>query len=562
MNFDAGATLLTLLRVVGGLGIFLYGMQTMSEGIRRLSGGQLHELVQGLTETRLNGVMTGAGLTALIQSSSATTVVLVSMVNAGLISLSRSIPVIMGANIGTTFTAWIVSFLGFDLDITLFALPAVALSLPLRFSRRERRNDASLILLGFGLLFLGLKEMKLGITVLDDSAGIDVFLRTIVGRGPGAHLLFILIGAVLTVAVQSSSAAMTITLTLVYNGWIPFSLGAAIVLGENIGTTVTAFLASLEMSADAKRCARAHLLFNLIGVGWMLLLLRPVLALIDLAIPGSPAAGEAVLYHLSAFHTFFNLTNTLILIWFVPGIEAAVRRLVPDEDQSPAPGDSIPWIRGAIPEAREANLINARGAVCSLSARLTIMTDHVMNALDPVGVGEEKLSRLIRREEEQAEQSEERILAHLSDCALQPLTEEQSRRVAALMRIVGEFERIGHALIKIHELSGKRRGRKTGLHDDARGQLLDIAYPVRDFLSYIAGMLEGNIADAELEIARSMEEEINLFRNRLNKVSRRSIKAGASVKGELLFMELVRRFENIGDSCIVIAEELSHTQGT
>lgn len=550
------APVLQILRIVGGLGVFLYGMQTMSEGIRRRAGNQLQRRVETLTSRPLLGILIGIGVTALIQSSSATTVILVSMVNAGLVSLRQSIAVIMGANIGTTFTAWIVSIFGFNFDISTFALPAVALSLPLHFSKHERQNDYSLILLGFGLLFLGIQQMKIGVSIVESNTDVLIVLRAIAGLGILGHLIFVLIGAGLTFAVQSSSVAMTITLTLVYNGWIPFPLAASLVLGENIGTTLTAYLASIEMSTRAKRAARAHLIFNLFGVLWMLILLNPMLQVVDFLIPGSPSTSLGITFHLSGFHTFFNLTNTLLMVWFIPQIERLVTRLVPDAPPEQR-GAGIPWIRGNVPESTEANLINARGAVRNLSAQVRGMADHVMNSLDPLEIDEEEMSAMIHSEEETVDLMEEQLLAHLSECALQSLSEEQAQWVGAQLRIIGEFERIADGLLKIHDLGVKSRRKKSSLHRDAMEEMLEISYLVRDFLQYVGTLLEQPVDERDLAIARSMEEEINSFRNNLYKTSRRSIKSGGSLKGELLFMEIIRCFENVGDSCIAIAEELS-----
>lgn len=325
-----------LLNLIGGLGIFLFGMKLMSDGIHKTAGARFQRLLNKVTGNPFSAIMTGLATTALIQSSSATTVMLVSLVNAQLVNLSQAIGVIMGANIGTTLTAWIVSFFGFKVKITSFALPAIAVSLPLHFSKSERTRDISDILLGFGLLFLGLYEMKEAVAAVKDNAAALQFLTHLTGYGFLSTAIFVVIGTILTVVVQSSSAAMTITITLAFNGWIPFEIAAAIVLGENIGTTVTAYLASLEMNTAAKRAARAHMVFNLVGVTWVLILFRPMLALVDLIVPGSAASTELLPYHLSAFHTLFNVINSAALVWFIPLIEKLVIRFVPEADEEEA----------------------------------------------------------------------------------------------------------------------------------------------------------------------------------------------------------------------------------
>ena len=549
--------ILTLLRVLGGLGIFLYGMQTMSDGIHRLAGKRLHEFVQSLTSTPFTGILTGMGVTAVIQSSSATTVLLVSMVNAGLLPLSNAIAVVMGANIGTTFTAWVVSLLGFSLDISSFALPAIALSLPFRFSKHEKKIRFSLILLGFGLLFLGINEMKIGMSDLDQSDFIARILELFPEKGLTTRLVFILLGAGLTVVLQSSSAAITLTMTMVYLGQLSFPLAAAIVLGENIGTTLTAYFAALEMSVEARRCARAHMLFNIFGVLWIFFLLNPMIFLVDRLVPGSFSNPAGITFHLAAFHSLFNIINTLLLAGFISKIEKLVNYLVPDTKPKIPISEGIPWIKGTIPEAKDANLINARGAVLHLSRKVRVMADYVINSFEPSLPDRQNLSALIENKEQTIDSMEESILTHLSECALQNLSEEQAQWVAARMRIIGEFEHIADGLMSIHKLSEKLLRKKSETQDERVNQILEIAFAVRDFLEYISTLLDHDVADKEMKLARSMEEEISQFRSNLAKISRKRIKSGGNLKGELLFMEIVRRFETIGDDCITIAKDLS-----
>ncbi len=554
--FSAGGPLTTTLRVLGGLGVFLFGMQTMSRGIHNQAGERSRKLVGSLTSSPAKGIITGTGLTGLIQSSSAVTVILVSMVNAGLLSLTRSIPVIMGANIGTTFTAWIVSFLGFSVSISSFALPVIAFSLPFHFSKNDSRRQISRIMLGFGLLFLGLNEMKVGISVLQEYHLIPRLLTVLPDDGLAARTVFVLIGTILTLAVQSSSAAMTITLTLVYTGDLPFSLAAAIILGENIGTTITAYLAATEMSLDAKRCARAHFLFNLIGVIWMFILLSPVLHVIDILIPGPRQDKLTALYRLAAFHTLFNVANTMLLVWFIPQIEKITAIMIPDRTVKTGSGVSIPWVRENLTNARGANLINARGAEIALVREITSLADYIMNSLDPLSADVELNSRILVSAEKIVSM-DSAIHTHLTDCALQTLTEEQSQWIATHLRVLSDLERMREALMKIHKLGQKLDKKSASIHGEADNQIMQIAFAVHDFVGYIAALLEKQEGNIDLKLANSMEEEIDSYRSKLNRISRKSIKSGGDVKGELLFMEIVRHYENLGDLCLSIVKELS-----
>jgi phosphate:Na+ symporter len=276
----------TIVEIAGSLALFIYGMKVMSDGVQKAAGERLHRIMNYMTGNRFAGVLTGFLITGIIQSSSATTVMVVSFVNAGLLSLNQSIGVIMGANIGTTVTGWIVALLGFKVKITALALPAVAVGLVLVLARRLRKREWGEALIGFGLLFLGLQFLKGSVPEIRDNPEVLHFLSRYTDMGLLSFLIFVCAGTVLTVVVQSSSAAMAITLTMAYAGWIDFPTAAAIVLGENIGTTVTAFVASIGTSVNARRAARVHLLFNVAGVLWMAAAFNPFLRLVELLVPG------------------------------------------------------------------------------------------------------------------------------------------------------------------------------------------------------------------------------------------------------------------------------------
>ena len=268
------------LTLLGALGMFLYGMNLMSGGLQKAAGSKLRNFLASMTSNPFKGVMTGLGITAVIQSSSATTVMTVGFVNAGLLTLSQAVGVIMGANIGTTITAWLVSLLGFKADISLFAVPLMAVGFILSLSKSDRRRHISELIVGFSLLFLGLSLMKSSVPDLRQTPEVLSFIQNWTSFGFGSVLIFLLFGTVLTLVLQSSSATMALTLIMVNMGWIPFEMGAAMVLGENIGTTITANIAAAVGNANARRAAFAHTLFNLFGVCWALILYRPFLMLI------------------------------------------------------------------------------------------------------------------------------------------------------------------------------------------------------------------------------------------------------------------------------------------
>ena len=320
-----------LLRLLGSLALFLYGMKIMSEGLQKFAGDSLRKILTAMTTNRVTGVLTGMLITALIQSSSATTVMVVSFVNAGLLTLTQSIGVIMGANIGTTVTAWIISALGFKVDISAFALPLLAVGLPLLFSGKSSRKSVGEFIFGFSFLFMGLEGLKTNAPDLSANPDMLAFVQNYTDMGFFSILLFLLIGAILTMIVQASAATMAITLIMCANGWIDFHLGAALVLGENIGTTVTANLAAITGNTQARRAALAHLMFNVFGVCWVLVLFYPFTAGVSWFVTNVMKVADpsvAVSFKLAAFHTAFNISNTCIMIWFVSFIEKTVCALI------------------------------------------------------------------------------------------------------------------------------------------------------------------------------------------------------------------------------------------
>ncbi len=309
--------------LVGGLGIFLYGLQVMSAGLQKGVGDRIQNVLSIMTQNRVAGIFSGFFTTVLVQSSSATTVMIVSFANAGLMNLRQAISMVMGANIGTTVTLWLVALLGFKVKIDAFALPSIGIAVFLSFVGNRQLKLWSEPLLGFGLLFLGLSILKKGVPDLKGNPEALEFVTSLADYGFGSVLLFVLIGTVLTIVVQSSSAATTITVTFLAHGWITFDLAAAMILGENIGTTVTAQLAAIPANRTAKRVAVSHTLFNVLGVIWMLPLVGAFIVAIQSAfVTDSPT-------HLAIFHTTFNVLNTILLVWFLPQMERAVYKIMP-----------------------------------------------------------------------------------------------------------------------------------------------------------------------------------------------------------------------------------------
>ena len=366
------------LRLIGSLALFLYGMKIMSEGLQKFAGDSLRRILTAMTTNRVTGVLTGVLITALIQSSSATTVMVVSFVNAGLLTLTQSIGVIMGANIGTTVTAWLISALGFKVDIAAFALPLLAFALPLFFSGKSSRKSIGEFVFGFAFLFMGLQSLKANAPDLGANPEMLAFVQNYTDMGFFSIILFLFIGAILTMIVQASAATMAITLIMCANGWIDYHLGVALVLGENIGTTITANLAALTGNTQARRAALAHLVFNVFGVMWVLVLFYPFTNAVSWFVThvmkvSYPAV--AVSFKLAAFHTAFNISNTFIMIWFVSLIEKTVCTLikpkVEDEEYR------LRYITGGMLSTAELSILQAHKEISLFAERTARMFNMV-----------------------------------------------------------------------------------------------------------------------------------------------------------------------------------------
>ncbi len=545
-----------VLELVGGLGVFLIGMRWMSDGIQRRAGHRLRGILHTMTENRVAGVLTGIGVTVLLQTSSGSTVLLVSLVNAGLVTLKQSIGVIMGANTGTTFTAWMISIVGFQFRITDIALPAIAIALPLHFSKSQKLREYADILIGFGLLFMGLDFMKEAVPDISSNPEALAFLRNWSDYGFGSVLIFILVGTLLTIIVQSSSAAVTITITMAFRGWIDFPVAAAIVLGENIGTTITAFLASLPMGTNARRAARAHMLFNLFGVLWMLSVFYPFIRFIDWLMPGSVDDPQNIPLHLSLFHTMFNVANTIVLLPFVSVLQRIVVALVPDRRQVATTGAyRLVLVPPRVPDALDSNLVTIRSELSRMSSRAVEMLEAVMEASRDPGLMESVRGRL-EASEQYVDDMQEAITGFLTESMRESISDAQARSIAAAQRIAHELEGISDACFSIGILLDRlhRKGRR--LHADADTEILSYTEQVMEFLRYNGNVLERKIASPDLNAAEMMEEGIDKVRKRLRKRSRKSIQrdSDTDVKGELIFIDIVRHLEHIGDHSLNVAE--------
>jgi len=545
-----------LLEIIGSLGLFLFGMKIMSEGIQKASGDRLQAIMSFVTGNRFAAVFTGFAITAIIQSSSATTVMVVSFVNASLLTLAQGIGVIMGANIGTTVTGWIVAILGFKFKIVTIALPAIGIGFPMLIIRRWKKHAWGEGLVGFGLLFLGLDYLKHSVPDMKSNPELLEFLTGYTNMGFLSLLLFILVGTLLTVVVQSSSAAMAITLTMAHAGWIDVYTAAAIVLGENIGTTITAFLASIGTQINARRAARAHTLFNLLGVVWMLLLFKPFLNLVDGIVPGDMHTAEGITTHLAMFHTMFNIINTCVLVGFATHLEKIVIKFVPVGEEEETGAYSLKYLSSPLQDTAEINILEAQMELANMMGILEKMFKSFLNILerpkDDVAAAVEKLER----QEEYTDQMRDQITQFLIECSRDELNEASARNVNLMIRIVNEMESIGDSCFTLGLLCQRRNNKHITLPQQALDDLAPYADLVQKFMTFTKGHLNEPLSDTLFSEAYNLENEIDRLRKKLKRTAQDRLQEGAEVKGELLYIDMLQNIEHIGDYCLNISEAL------
>jgi len=554
------------LNVLGSLGVFLFGMKVMSEGIQKVAGNRLRSILSYMTQNRVAGIFTGFMTTCMVQSSSATTVMVVSFVNAGLLTLVQSIGVIMGANIGTTLTGWLVSILGFKFKIANIALPAIGIGLPLIFSKLTKRKNIGEIFVGFGLLFLGLKFLKSSVPNIKDNPEILQFLSNYTDLGIVSLFIFIAVGVVLTIVVQSSSAAMTITITMAYSGWIDYPTACALILGENIGTTITAYLASINGNYHAKRAARAHMIINLIGVVWMIIAFKYFIQLIDSIAPESvpygidtysvsPELFQNIPIHLSLFHTLFNIINVVVLIWFVPQIASLVRKMVKPSEEESDQEYKLEYFSTNVQPIPEIALLEAKKEVAYMS---TTINDFIDNAIDTINNESKDYSiDSARKKEEITDQMQVEISNYLSECSKHELSVQSSKDSSDMIRIVNELESIGDSTFNLFLINEKMD--QSSFTDEMKVQISDLYTVVKEFLLWNHKFISNDIrqmTSSDLKKSIEYENKIDEMRNNFIGLSGDRLSKDSNSKSELLFIDVIKHLEHIGDFSLNISQAL------
>lgn len=546
----------------------------MSEGIQKAAGSQLREILRTFTKNRYVGVLTGILTTAIVQSSSATTVMTVSFVNAGLITLFESAGIMMGANIGTTITGWLISIFGFTVELSEYSIPIFAIAVPLIFSRRGKFKYWGEFLIGFAILFMGLTYLKDAVPDISTNMEFLSAIKEFSQNGIFSRLIFVLVGALMTIFVQSSSAAMLITLTLVYKGWLPLDIACAMVLGENIGTTITAEVASLVGNVNAKRSARIHSLFNLIGVFWMVILLPFILSFLQdfvenfiYLFDGYVIVNEDLNYNdrlntytLAAFHTFFNLANVFLLIGFVPWlVKMAIKTVKEDPDSDGS--HRLKYI-GSSNITPELSILEAQKEVARIgevTSRMTKFTRQLLLNPTETEKSQRRLLRKLHKYEEITDNFEVELIDYLTITSKKELSPKMSIRVRSLMTIGNEMERIGDTFFQISKTVEQKLKDKTWFNQEQRTRLKEML----DLVDEAFGVMIENLNNPHYDQvnktrALSIEHKINAQRDLMKKENLNSLKTGEdyNINSGMIYNNIFSNLEKVGDIVINITEAI------
>ena len=554
---------ISLIKIIGSVGLFLFGMQILSEGLQKAASGKLKKTLEMMTGNRLLSVLTGFLITVVIQSSSATTVMVVSFVNAGLMNLISAIGVILGANIGTTVTGWLVALLGFSVDITILSLFSIAVALPFLFSKKTKAREYAEIFMGFGLLFIGLEFIQASMPDISSHPEILSFLSQFEDGSVFSILICVLIGTLLTIVVQSSSASMAITITMAYQGWIGVWTASALCLGQNIGTTVTAYIASLGASTNAKRAATAHTLFNVVGSVLVLFLMKPMLNIVDWITRANIFAISEGDMHmvlptfLATFHTLFNVFNTIVFFPFVRPFASLIEHLIPEKKKEEDEHYQFKYIAGRA-EAPEFYLIALKNEV----KKLGLLTKEMFLSWADLS-SSEKVDRVSDRvlELKKSEERADEMQDELTSFSILMLQNSQSPTNAdelhKIIRVIDELESITDSIYNLSKLTEDRFGKGIVLTKEERDEISSYRTLTGDYVSFVVDNLDSSDVDL-LNSSRAMEEKMDSEHKRLsNEVQLRLENNKGDFRTQLLILEVERNLEHIGDYLLNISETLA-----
>ena len=557
---------LMILKMIGCLALLMFGMKTMSEGLQKLTGGHLRAVLGTMTKHRAGGLLTGTFVTAAVQSSTATTVMTVSFVNAGLLTLKQAIPVIMGANIGTTATAWMMSIFGFQFNMSSFVWPFFGLAIALSYVRKNSVKSFAEFIFGFSFMFLGLTTLRENAVAMDLSHNQAVinFFATCGNWGMLSTLLFLLLGGILTMCVQSSAAIMAITLLLCSSGVLPIYQGIALVMGENIGTTVTSNLAALSASTQARRAALAHMLFNVFGVVWVLIIFHPFVNMVCHFVGFDPnfvpqteeeiaRAGVRVTYALSGFHTAFNLCNVALLIWFIKPMEKLICRIIKEKED---PEDfSIKFISAGLMSTAELSLFEARKEINLFAERTLKMFRFVPELLrlkDEAAFA--KLFTRIEKYEGISDKLEMEIGDYLNKVSEGHLSPESKTKLQCMLKEISEIESIGDACYNMARVLNRKFRCGEDYTEEQYSRIEGMMKFCDQMLSQMLLVVE-NKPDADPKAVQALEFEINDYRKMLKELNVNDLNAQRySYQMGVHYMDMINDCEKLGDYVVNVVE--------
>lgn len=549
--------------LMGALGLFIYGMKVMSDGLQQAAGSKLRNWLRAITSNRLKGVFAGIGITALVQSSSVTSVMTVSFVNAGLLTLRESIGVLLGANIGTTITAWLVLLVGFKVSIDSYSLVFIALIFPMLFISKGKSKAISMSVMGFALLFMGLGFLKASVPELDvDSALVQFFVKyqepTVINR-----IMFVFVGTLITIILQSSSAAMTLTMALVAKGILPFEIASAIILGENIGTTVTATLAATVGNVFSKRAARVHLIFNVVGVFWVLMIFPYFLTFVKFLTelffgdPWNPADPSMANEGIAILHSAFNVINVLLLVWFVPQLQKLAELTVKSKGGTDEEF-RLEFIGGNV-VAADISIFEAKKETQKFSEITARMNGFLKKMLISKDKKEfKKMLERIEKYEQITDRYEIEIADFLSKVSSGNMSDKNSEEVRALNSIANDLERIGDMYYQMSLNIARKQEEKLWFTPEQRDSLIQISDLVDNAFKKMLQNHELPLEKVDLAGAQDLEQQINDKRNELRNMHLLSMQEEEyNMRSGLIFNDLFSSYERIGDHIINVSEALA-----
>jgi len=543
-----------VLALIGSLGFLLYGMKLMSDGVQKSAGEKLQRALSVVTGNRFVALLTGLFITMVIQSSGATTVMVVTFVNAGLLTLTQSVGVIFGANIGTTITAWIVSIFGFNFKISAFAIPVVGIGYFLSIVKKTNYKNMGEALMGFGMLFLGLSGLSDVFT--PEQLG---FLFKINGTGPAAILAGFVIGIVITALLHSSSAFSAIVITMAYNGLISWELAASMTLGSNIGSTIDAVLASLGTNADARRSALIHVLFNVFGTVLALVFFKAFLNLVIMLTPGHENSNIAI--RISMLHTIFKSLSTIVFLPFTNQLVKLTNVIIKDDAETDKKTFKLDFQETFGKDNFATYIIRAEKAVSDMCDVVSTMFDRIqLGVTKRTPAFLEEHYELAEQEEDYVDQMHEQITHYLIKCEGLQITERQRNHVSTMIQIVDELENMSDNCYATIMLIQRSIEKKMKFQSADMERMLPYVELARQFLQFVHININKQLTKEKLDLARELEDGIDAFRKDLKKVARKRLEGGADVKSELLYIDMVRQIEKIGDNCFNISEALTVSQ--